>query len=105
MTDHGVANQGWIGDEVVSRARALPPGDPTRAWVEAVVGPLEKGSSMESEGEKLAPKEVAARMNVTIDTVYRWVRHGQIHAVKIGSTIRIDWPLVTPTGIPFGYLQ
>ena len=37
----------------------------------------------------LNPAEVAARFNVTEQTVRRWVKNGQLPGTKIGGTLRI----------------
>jgi len=37
----------------------------------------------------LAPEEVASTLNVTRQTVYNWVRSGELPATKIGRTWRV----------------
>jgi excisionase family DNA binding protein len=46
--------------------------------------------------ELLTPKEVAARLRVTVRTVRRWIRSGALPAVKIRNTIRVPATAIEP---------
>jgi len=37
----------------------------------------------------LRPSEVASFFNVSVETVYLWLREGKIEGIKIGRTVRI----------------
>jgi excisionase family DNA binding protein len=45
------------------------------------------GFSME---EFYTPQEVAQKLKIDLSTVYRWIREGQLKAVKIGHFWRIS---------------
>lgn len=40
--------------------------------------------------EYYTPKEVAQKLKMDLSTVYRWIREGELKAVKIGSLWRIS---------------
>lgn len=44
---------------------------------------------MPESSELLTPKEVAARLRVSVETVLLWVRSRKIPSVQIAGTIRI----------------
>jgi len=46
----------------------------------------------------LSVNETALLLNVTIHTVYRWIRRGSIRAVKLGGTWRIVESSITKVG-------
>lgn len=41
------------------------------------------------EQKMLKPTEVAERLNVARSTVHRWIKKGEIKAIKVGSVYRI----------------
>lgn len=43
----------------------------------------------ELSDELLTPKEVATWLGVTSDTIYRWLRKGELPAIKLGRLYRI----------------
>lgn len=38
----------------------------------------------------LSAREAAAQLRVTVDTLYRLIRSGEVPAVRVGGQIRID---------------
>lgn len=39
--------------------------------------------------EYYLPREVAARLRISVRTVYQWIDDGVLPAVKVGGTVRI----------------
>jgi excisionase family DNA binding protein len=35
-------------------------------------------------------KDLAAQLNVAVKTVWRWIRQGDLHAIRVGRHYRID---------------
>ncbi len=44
------------------------------------------------EDEYLTPKEVAERLKVTDQAVYKWIREGKIEGYRFGRAVRIPRP-------------
>lgn len=45
----------------------------------------------------LSPREVAQRIGVCRETVYRLIKDGQLHAVRFGGSIRVPSDQITET--------